>query len=321
MSIDLYLHAHKVGSIFELLGTKENDMTYGLGWALAQSPGLLSSLLRSVFADMKHPQVDRVLLQEHGHDGGFTDIELVGPYVHVIVEAKRGWTLPTRKQLSCYVQRLPRTNGTQVALVTMSECSTGYASLHQDRTIEHVRVVHLPWNDLQRLCHIRTGTHAEKRLLAEFRVYLERIVKMQNQLSNRVYVVSLGTHKPKGCELSFREFATRRVYFHPFGRSGWPKEPPNYIGFRYEGRLQSIHHVESWKIVTDMHREISEIPPGEWGPHLIYALGPPIVPPHVVKTGKIYRNGRVWAALDLLLTCDTISEACDLAKKRLEIES
>lgn len=39
---------------------------------------------------------------------------------------------------------------------------------------------------------------------------------------------------------------------------------------------------------------------------------PPVIePPHEVRTGNIYRNQRVWCALDLLLTCKTIREARD----------
>jgi hypothetical protein len=29
-------------------------------------------------------------------------------------------------------------------------------------------------------------------------------------------------------------------------------QPPNYIGFRYEGRLQSVHHIDSFKIVHNL---------------------------------------------------------------------
>ena len=38
-------------------------------------------------------------------------------------------------------------------------------------------------------------------------------------------------------------------YFHPIGR-GWPEEPPNYIAFRYDGKLQSVHYIESYEVVT-----------------------------------------------------------------------
>lgn len=38
----------------------------------------------------------------------------------------------------------------------------------------------------------------------------------------------------------------------------------------------------------------------------------------IKKTGNIYPNGRVWCHLDALLTFDTISDARDLTKKRME---
>jgi hypothetical protein len=57
-----------------------------------------------------------------------------------------------------------------------------------------------------------------------------------------------------------------------------------------------------------------------WTPgalHYLYHLGPPIIPPHEVSSGTIKRALRVWAALDLLLTCETINEARDKTKERL----
>lgn len=68
-----------------------------------------------------------------------------------------------------------------------------------------------------------------------------------------------------------------------------------------------------------MHDEISEMPDEVWdGDYYVYKLGPAIIPPHSVKTGKIYRNGRVWAMLDTLLTSDTISGARDLSQERVK---
>jgi hypothetical protein len=40
-------------------------------------------------------------------------------------------------------------------------------------------------------------------------------------------------------------------------------------------------------------------------------LGPVIEPPQTVRMGKVWPNARTWAALDLLLTCETVSEARD----------
>ena len=144
---------------------------------------------------------------------------------------------------------------------------------------------------------------------------------MQNQESNLVYVVSLGASTPEWSQLSWRDIVIKKKhYFHPVG-GGWPKDPPNYLGFRYDGKLQSIHHIESWQIVDNMHEAFPEINAVGWEPHFLYTLGDSIIPQKEVKTGKIYPSGRVWAMLDLLLTCSTISEARDLTQKRLVTEN
>lgn len=53
-------------------------------------------------------------------------------------------------------------------------------------------------------------------------------------------------------------------------------------------------------------------------PHWSFSLGPVIRPTQEVRTGNLYRNQRVWAAIDLLLTSETISEARDKTRARLE---
>ena len=108
-------------------------------------------------------------------------------------------------------------------------------------------------------------------------------------------------------------------YFHPLGGNGWPKEPPNYIAFRYYGQLQSIHHIEDYVVTKNLHDEIPEMPVSDGTvDFFVYKLGPAIVPTKVVKTGNIYASGRKWAMLDTLLTADTIAEACNISKARME---
>ena len=140
----------------------------------------------------------------------------------------------------------------------------------------------------------------------------------QNKDSNWVYVVSLANGKPEGSNISWIEIVNKcGRYFHPVGVNGWPKEPPNYIAFRYAGKLQSIHHIEDYIVSKNMHDEIIEMPDEVWDDnHFIYKLGPAIKPLKEVKTGNIYPSGRVWAMLDTLLTADTISEARDISKER-----
>ena len=97
----------------------------------------------------------------------------------------------------------------------------------------------------------------------------------------------------------------------------WPKDPPNYVGFRYFGKLQSIHHVESYEIFTNPNEKFQEIPGKKWNPHFLYKLGPAIIPPREVKSGNI-RNRHDWCMLDTLLITDTISEAKSITGKRKE---
>jgi len=314
---ELLLHNRCVHSVYELLGTQENHITYSLGWALSQCPEFRTAMLRRIFPTAQSYAAEQINLQQRQEGGGITDIEIIGDDIHLIVEAKRGWTLPTKVQLALYTPRLRTRSHAHVALVTMSECSQEYAALRQPKAIDGVPLLHLSWRDVQDLC-VAKGTHAEKRLVREFHTYLQRIVKMQQQESNLVYVVSLSAAVPPGSKLSWIQIVEDRGrYFHPVG-NGWPKEPPNYLGFRYKGELQSIRHVESWKIMDAIQGEIPGFR-GTWEkPHFVYTLGPPIRPPQKVKTGSIFRNGRVWAMLDLLLSTNSVSEARDVTKKRLE---
>jgi hypothetical protein len=84
--------------------------------------------------------------------------------------------------------------------------------------------------------------------------------------------------------------------------------------------LQQIRHVEDYDVITRPHDYIPEVK--EWvdwseEPHFLYTLGPVIEPAREVKTGKLWMNARVWCALDLLLTSETIREARDKTTDRL----
>jgi hypothetical protein len=321
---NLYLHKQPVKSIFNLLGKTENAITSSLGWALSSSPELLRKFLKKVTSVTRHYNVDRLVvsLQEFRKKSGITDIEIrdedCGENLHVIIEAKRGWDLPSKKQLKKYVPRFRQTKAQAPVIVTMSECSEDYAHEYGVKDVNGIPVRHISWSDVNSLSQTKSGTHAEKHLMQQLRNYLSTIVNMQQQESNWVYVVSLShTEWAKG--LSFiQTVEKRRRYFHPTGGAGgFPKEPPNYIGFRYGSVLQSIHHIESWEVFKNFHKHFPESP--DWEENktfFLYRLGPPIRPTHTVKSGKVVRALRVWAMLDLLLTCATISDARDASDKR-----
>jgi hypothetical protein len=327
--IDLFLNGKQIETVFDLLGDKENDITFSVGWALSRCDEFLSELLKQMLPPGHGPGASHsVRLQEYAVSGGYTDIEIITERAHVIVEAKRGWNLPHPDQLQKYARRLSGGASGQ-AIAVMAECTPEYASLHLPNSILDIPVRYLSWKQVAGIARgsRSRGSQSDRRLLRELSTYLGRLVQIQNQDSNLVFVVALSNDVPGWATISWREIVTKRgMYFHPMGKSGWPKEPPNYIGFRYYGKLQSIHHLEDYRVitnVTEMSTYIPEIDGSAWrasepGAYMLYTLGPAIIPPGTVKMGAIYPSGRVWAMLDLLLTCDTISDARDLTKKRLQ---
>ena len=46
---DIYLHGRPINTVFDLLGSNENDITFSVGWALAQSEQSQRQLLKAVF--------------------------------------------------------------------------------------------------------------------------------------------------------------------------------------------------------------------------------------------------------------------------------
>lgn len=320
---ELTLRGQPIHTVFDLLGKKENDITYAVGWALAQSERLVRALLDDLSPTVDPGALSAVRLQEFVTGSGITDIEVVSDALHLIIEAKRGWSLPSEAQLAQYAPRLDARKGH--ALCVMAECSPEFAKQHLPDEVAGVEVLYRSWKQLTQLVTATAthGGHAEKRLLRELVRYLRGLMTMQNTTSNLVYVVSLGSTPLDWSDLNFIETVEQRErYYHPVGggKGGWPKEPPNYLGFRYWGRLQSVRHVEDYEVIEHPHDYIPEIKPWvDWSgePHFLYTLGPPIVPGEEVKTGKLYRSQRVWVALDLLLTSSTIAEARDKTNERL----
>ena len=318
----VHLHRRAIDSVFELLGREERDITASLGWVLSRSENLRAMLLDDLRPGVGQRTIAGISLERFSKTGGYTDIEIRGDTVHCIVEAKRGWNLPTDVQLRKYICRLSDGPEEHMLLV-ISECSPEYAAsqLHPPEALAGVTLLYRSWRQLHALADQAAG-HApphERRLLAEFRDYLRKVTNMRDQESNLVYVVALAAGKPEWSCISWKDIVNvKRRYFHPYAtKKGWPVEPPNYLGFRYDGKLQSIRHVESYEVVTDLQTRIPELRHPDTERYVLYSLGDPIIPQHDVRLGKVFaRGGHVWAMIDLLLTCCTISEARDLTKHR-----
>lgn len=317
------LGSSEVSNVFDLIGHDEDSISLAIAWGLAQSDDLLRRFLRAALG-WKHQVNDpKIFIHRHETSGGITDIEIVDEGLfHLIIEAKRGWMLPARDQLEKYARRrsfrdsLAKSRG----LLSLSECSPAYAAAHLPGSIIcGVPLHHLSWGQLVALAaaaHQAVGVH-QKRLLQDLISYLRSLMSTQDHESNAVYVVALSAETEEGWSVSWIDIARRQNrYFHPIGKR-WPNEPPNYLGFRYWGKLQSIHHVEKYEVIEDLAKACRGIPKTPVAPHFLYHLGPAIYPPQDVRTGRLYRNQRVWCAIDLLLTSRTIAEARDKTRARV----
>ncbi len=274
-----------------------------------------------------NPQIElqnqcKIKLQKYEKTKGFTDFEIEqeGEFI-VIIEAKKGWNYPSQQQLDKYSSRASfnEFSAKSKKLVVFTESKQEFTNAHfsikksNSLDVEVTSYRHL-WEIAKKAK--QKSNNYEKRFIDELINYLEKLMTMKNIHSNLVYVVAVSTEKVKDSNISWIEIVKRKKYFHPVGGNGWPSEPPNYIAFRYHGKLQSIHHIDSYEVFTNPNEYFDEIPSGEWGHHFIYELGEAIIPTKNVRTGNVFRNGRVWAMLYLLLTSDTIYEARDKTKNR-----
>ena len=235
---------------------------------------------------------------------------------------QKGWNLPGRTQLEKYGNRLSfkESQASVKLILVLSECRTEYANANLEiDNVSGIPIRSLSWQKVAELARKARSksSHSEKRVIDELLAYLEGLISMQDVYSNMVFIVALSYKKPEKWSISWIDIVKeKKFYFHPVGK-GWPKDPPNYIGFRYYGKLQSIHHIEGYEIFNNPNEKFSEIPEKKWEPHFLYKLGPAIVPPREVKSGNI-RNRHDWCMLDTLLISNTISKANTITKKRKE---
>jgi hypothetical protein len=107
--------------VFSLLGSNENDLTAALGFVLSKCPPLAAALTQRICAAAASAAHGDLSLEERGA-AGRTDLELKLGSALFIIEAKRGWLLPSKAQLSKYATRITAAPGGG-ALVTLSQAS------------------------------------------------------------------------------------------------------------------------------------------------------------------------------------------------------
>jgi hypothetical protein len=149
---------------------------------------------------------------------------------------------------------------------------------------------------------------------------MREFASMEQQTDNKVFVVSLSRESiHENQPYNFIDVVEKDSrYFHPVGNH-CPVQPPNYIGFRYYGKLQSVHHIDDFKVVEDLGA-YNPLWPETDSDHFIYWLGPPMRPAQEIRTGNIFKSGRVWCAIDTLLSgaFATIRDAADETTRRLD---
>ena len=315
-------------NVFELMGNGENSATYALGWTLERSPCLAAIFVERLAGQVTDASELRVALQTHGHDRGYTDMEIrSGGELHAILEAKQGFELPSVAQLRRYRPRLDIEPAACQVLVSASAVAQSIAVRRLPSDIHGARVAHLSWGSIRGMAKAarhQTSSLEEKLWLRELIRHLEGYAAMERTRDNLVYVVSLGSGlmRVDGERTWIDVVEQDGRYFHPVGKT-WPIQPPNYIAFRYRGQVQSVHRIEGHDIVLDVSA-VDPTWPSTHEDHFVYTLGPAMRPARTLRAAgpgdTIKRSARIWCAIDTLLTgqFDQLGEARDETKRRLE---
>ena len=170
---ELVAYGGEITSVFQLIGTLENDITKSIAWALCNCPVFMKKIIGEVLGIDIDPEKVRILYQEFEKGKGITDLEITDDEsFYVIVEAKRGWILPGEEQLTLYSRRkaIVQSGAKYKAIVSMSECSQEYAKsylpIHEANGIS---VRHLSWERIYELANESraSSSNSQKNLLKE----------------------------------------------------------------------------------------------------------------------------------------------------------
>ncbi len=306
-------HGSDVGSVFDLLGDNENDLTSALGFVLARSPLFREAIMRRISPTGKlHSHGDANVALEVRGDNGRTDLELHFGEGLLVFEAKRDWLLPSEEQLARYADRISSSSGPG-ALASLSQASHALAAQYLPTQVAGVPVVHLPWSDvIADLADVAPVVRGRERTwLDELHAYLKKVVRMRSVADSCTYCVVLNDERPAG-GASFKEIVCeQRAYFHPYGISGWPTIPPNFMAFRWDGAVRRIHRVIHHDVLPNLTERWPYMAwnPAAMRPHAVYDLGPQLQPKEPILNGANYRASRLWVLLDQLQTADTLADA------------
>jgi len=293
-------------------------------YCLSKCPPFRHEVLKELLPEVKvSPANTAVRIQRNRGQRGITDVEIqVDQEAHIIFEAKVGQAIPSTTQLAKYAQVCLASGVRTPILVGLTSLEIAPEQVPKEYQSLGVPVHWRSWRWALRLARRARSVERSpitKWILEDFIRMLEDLVGHERVFSNLVWVVSLGLVGPTNWKLTWIDVVKKHSkYFFPAGAPRWPQVPPNYIGFRYHGRLQSIHHVENYVVVRDVREHFQGAENGaDWGPHFLLDLGPAIVPNHEVRAGpRIRQSNHCSCMLDTLLTCRTISDALTETERR-----
>ena len=245
---------------------------------------------------------------------GRTDLELRVGDALFIVEAKRGWLMPSVAQLEQYAHRIAHRG--VGALLTLSQASQALAATSLPAQVDGVPVVHLPWTDvLSDIDAVQLDCRGHERMwLDELRTYLKGVVRVRDIADSWTYCVVLDDEKPGG-GATFKEIVVEQLmYFHPYGQGGWPTERPNFMAFRWDGAVRRIHRVVKADAINPPARAL---PVYDYEEESVCSATTRCIRPSVhelppydpIPNGAPYRATRLWVLLDQLQTAPGLAEA------------
>lgn len=288
-------YGKEIDCIFQLLGNHENDITKSIAYVISRCDIFAFNLLIKLGISKNDINLDLITITyQQIQEEGVSDIEIYYPGMfHIIIEAKIGFNLPSHTQLNKYANDLNSTNEPLKLIFTLSDSHFIEAESKINSEINNIPIKHIRYQTIFELIEdsIPDSNNQSKRMLNELKKFLKGVISMQDSHSNTVYVVPINSE-------SQDEHNKERTYHCPVG-NGFLKSPVNYLGFRFNGQLQYINHVES----VETYKNSQNMPMFK------FHLGPDIIPNKIVKTGGNFRGTKFYCDIDLLLTCDTIIEA------------
>ncbi|MCH5146742.1 MAG: hypothetical protein J1F61_01900 [Clostridiales bacterium] len=324
--MNLKIYGKEIKTVFDLLGQKENDITFSFSWILSKCPEFAFKFISTIDnkLDIFEYYVEAQVVETQQ---GVTDMEIkgntkTGELFHIIIEAKRNYSIPDASQIEKYVTRKSFLADKRY-IVTMSNMSKFVASKADyinSLKENNIQIIHIAYKEIyDSIDVLNYKKYSDKNLLTEFKNYLREIINMKDEFSNRAYCVVLSkdiaSWDTTGKTTYIDVVEKYNLYYHPVGNH-YPTEPVNYICFRYYGKVMGIYHVDEYTIIDNPKNVIEGFVDKTVKPHFLYKLGKKITPSHTVSTKGVHPQARRYACIDLILTEETLKDACDKTKLR-----